>query len=229
MAGGRSRARRCRSRSATSSRRSSWSTQYGVDQVRYFLLRELPFGSDGDFSRRAMVNRINGDLANDFGNLAQRVLSMIQRNCDGHGAGAGRASRRRRGVARRGARAPRQRCASNSPSRPSTARSSCIWQVVADANRYVDEQAPWALAQDRSGTHGRRCSMCWPRRSGISPILAQPVVPEAAARLLDQLGQPADRRDFAALAAHPLAPGHGAARNPKAYFRAFVEVIATAA
>src|SRR6185437_1278766 len=57
--------------------------QYGVDAVRYFMLRELPFGSDGDFSHRAVVNRINGDLANDFGNLAQRVLSMVQRNCGG--------------------------------------------------------------------------------------------------------------------------------------------------
>ena len=83
MAGGRSRARRCRNRSATSSRRSSWSSSYGLDPVRYFLLRELPFGSDGDFSHRAVVGRLNGDLANDFGNLAQRVLSMINRNCGG--------------------------------------------------------------------------------------------------------------------------------------------------
>ncbi len=56
---------------------------YGLDPVRYFLLRELPFGSDGDFSRRAVVGRLNGDLANDFGNLAQRVLVMINRNCAG--------------------------------------------------------------------------------------------------------------------------------------------------
>src|SRR6201987_576032 len=55
---------------------------YGLDPVRYFLLRELPFGSDGDISHRAVVGRLNGDLANDFGNLAQRVLVMINRNCD---------------------------------------------------------------------------------------------------------------------------------------------------
>ncbi len=55
--------------------------QYGVDAVRYFMLRELPFGSDGDFSHRAMVNRINADLANGLGNLAQRVLTLIIRNC----------------------------------------------------------------------------------------------------------------------------------------------------
>src|SRR5439155_457403 len=57
--------------------------KYGADPARYFLLRELPFGSDGDFSHRAVVGRLNGDLANDFGNLAQRVLVMINRNCSG--------------------------------------------------------------------------------------------------------------------------------------------------
>ena len=57
--------------------------RYGLDPVRYFLLREIPFGNDGDFSQRAMVHRMNGDLANDFGNLAQRMLSMINKNCGG--------------------------------------------------------------------------------------------------------------------------------------------------
>ena len=57
--------------------------RYGLDQLRYFLLREVPFGNDGDFSHRAMVNRINGDLANDLGNLVQRVTSMIHRYFDG--------------------------------------------------------------------------------------------------------------------------------------------------
>ena len=59
------------------------SRAYGRDPARYFVLRELPFGSDGDFSHRAVVGRLNGDLANDFGNLAQRVLVMINRNCGG--------------------------------------------------------------------------------------------------------------------------------------------------
>src|SRR3546814_5275123 len=58
-------------------------TTYGLDQVRYFLLREVPFGSDGDFSHKAMIGRMNYDLANQFGNLAQRVLSMIAKNCEG--------------------------------------------------------------------------------------------------------------------------------------------------
>src|SRR3546814_8075337 len=65
------------------------SDTYGLDPVRYFLLREVPFGNDGDFSHRAMIHRLNGDLANDLGNLCQRVLSMIARNCDGRVPSAG--------------------------------------------------------------------------------------------------------------------------------------------
>ena len=56
---------------------------YGADQLRYFLLREVPFGQDGNYSHEAIVNRINADLANDLGNLAQRSLSMLAKNCDG--------------------------------------------------------------------------------------------------------------------------------------------------
>lgn len=57
--------------------------RYGVDQLRYFFLREIPFGQDGNYSHEAIVNRINSDLANDIGNLAQRSLSMIAKNCEG--------------------------------------------------------------------------------------------------------------------------------------------------
>ncbi|MCK7475958.1 MAG: methionine--tRNA ligase [Rhodopseudomonas palustris] len=76
-------ARRCRSRSATWSIPFDLVEHYGVDQVRYFFLREVPFGQDGNYSHEAIVNRINADLANDLGNLAQRSLSMIAKNCDG--------------------------------------------------------------------------------------------------------------------------------------------------
>ena len=106
------RGRRCRSRSATSIDPFALADAYGVDQLRYFFLREVPFGQDGNYSHEAIVNRINADLANDLGNLAQRSLSMIAKNCGGAGAGAGRARRGRprhagagRRPARQGARA----------------------------------------------------------------------------------------------------------------------------
>ena len=98
-------ARRCRSRSATSSIRSTLVDAYGVDQVRYFFLREVPFGQDGNYSHEAIVDRINADLANDLGNLAQRSLSMIAKNCDGVLPEPGAFTRRRQGDAGAGRRA----------------------------------------------------------------------------------------------------------------------------
>ena len=89
-------ARRCRSRSATSSSPADLVAAYGVDPLRYFFLREVPFGQDGNYSHEAIVQRMNADLANDLGNLAQRSLSMIAKNCGGVSARLAR-SRARRG------------------------------------------------------------------------------------------------------------------------------------
>ena len=85
---------------------------YGVDQLRYFFLREVPFGQDGNYSHEAIVNRINADLANDLGNLAQRSLSMIGEAIRRRVAGAGRVEHGRQGHSRRRRRHDRQRRAS---------------------------------------------------------------------------------------------------------------------
>jgi methionyl-tRNA synthetase len=170
---------------------------YGLDPLRYFMLRELPFGNDGDFSHRAIVGRLNGDLANDFGNLAQRVLAMINRNC--------------------GARVPKPGTFADADEKLLTAAMDlldrvrplmreqafhlaleAIWRVVAEANRYVDEQAPWAL---RRSDPQRMQTVLYTlaevlRRLGI---LVQPFVPGAAAALLDQLAVSVNDRSFADL------------------------------
>src|SRR3546814_798535 len=120
------------------------SDTYGLDPVRYFLLREIPFGNDGDFSHRSMVHRMNGDLANDLGNLAQRVLSMINKNCDEQVPQPGAftdADRKLLGSAHELLGKVRPLFAEQAFHRALEA----IWQVVGDGNRYVDEQAPWAL------------------------------------------------------------------------------------
>jgi methionyl-tRNA synthetase len=179
--------------------------QYGVDAVRYFMLRELPFGSDGDLSRRAIVNRMNGDLANDFGNLAQRVLAMINRNCDARVPAPGALGAADEALLA-AARGLLDKVRAEFAEQAFHRALEIIWQVVADANRYVDEQAPWAL---RRTDPPRMATVLYVLAETIRhlAILAQPVVPQAAGRLLDQLAQPAERRDFAALAAHPLKPG----------------------
>ena len=192
---------------------------YGVDAVRYFVLRELPFGSDGDFSRRAIVSRINGDLANGLGNLAQRVLSMINRNCDG-------------AVPKPGAFTPadetllaaarellaRQRAAYGEQAFHRALEG--LWDVVAAADRYVDEMAPWSLRKTDTARMGTVLYVLAEVIRHLA-ILVQPVVPSAAGKLLDQLAQPAGARDFAALA-RPVEPGTTLPK-PEGVFPRYVE------
>lgn len=162
--------------------------RYGLDQTRYFLLREVPFGNDGDFSDRAIIARSNGDLANDIGNLAQRVLSMVFKNCDGALPTPGDYTdadltllKAVDGVLE----TVRTELDQQSFHRALEA----IWQVVGDANRYVDDQAPWAL---RKTDLERMKTVLYVLVETIRSlfILIQPVMPTSAHKLLQQLGYP---------------------------------------
>jgi len=178
---------------------------YGLDPVRYFLLRELPFGSDGDFSHRAVVGRLNGDLANDFGNLAQRVLVMINRECAAR-VPAPEAFSAADTALLNGARGLLEKVRESVSEQAFHLALEAIWRVVGAANRYVDEQAPWAL---RDSEPARMRTVLYTLAETIRhlAILAQPFVPGAAARLLDQLAVPEAARSFAALTAASLVPG----------------------
>jgi methionyl-tRNA synthetase len=180
--------------------------RYGRDALRYFVLRELPFGADGDFSHRAVIGRINGDLANDFGNLAQRVLSMIDRNCEGRVPRPGALTDADRALLdAAGGLLPRLRASFDVQAFHQALAD--LWAVVGQGNRYVDEQAPWAL---RKTDPARMATVLWVLAEAIRhlAILAQPVVPGAASMLLDQLAVPAEARSFAHLAPEAaLRPG----------------------
>ncbi|MGF1608787.1 MAG: methionine--tRNA ligase [Kiloniellales bacterium] len=179
--------------------------KYGLDQVRYFLLREVPFGNDGDFSHRAMVGRMNSDLANDFGNLAQRVLSMIYKNCDAKVPQPGELTEEDRNLLNdSGTRLVRSM--RGEMSRQMFHRAlEAIWAVVSESNSYVDEQAPWAL---RKNDPARMATVLYVLAEAVRhlAILTQPFMPDSMARMLDQLAVPADKRSFAALG-EALVPG----------------------
>src|SRR5665811_789686 len=117
---------------------------YGVDQVRYFFLHEVPFGQDGNYSHDAIVARINADLANDFGNLAQRSLSMIARNCGGRVPEPGELSPEDIAIME-AAEAVIAEARQHHEVQAINRALDAIWRVVAEANRYFAGEEPWAL------------------------------------------------------------------------------------
>jgi methionyl-tRNA synthetase len=179
---------------------------YGVDQVRYFFMREVSFGQDGAYSHDAIVNRINADLANDLGNLAQRSLSMIGRYADGVVAEPGELTAEDRALLA-AADGLLERCRFEMEQQAMHLMLTAIWQVVAEANRYFAAQEPWAL---RRSDPARMGTVLYVTAEVVRQvgILVQPVVPASAARLLDMLAIPAEARSFASLGATGrLAPG----------------------
>jgi methionyl-tRNA synthetase len=176
---------------------ASLASAYGVDQLRYFLLREVPFGQDGNYSHEAIVNRINADLANDLGNLAQRSLTMIARNCDGR-------------IPEQGEFADADRALlALADALPEKARAALdgfalhlvlaeVWSVVAEANRYFASQEPWILRKQDPVRMGTVLYVTAEVLREIG-IMALPFVPMAAANLLDLLAVAGDTRTVASV------------------------------
>ncbi|MEJ0019870.1 MAG: methionine--tRNA ligase [Acetobacteraceae bacterium] len=192
---------------------------FGLDQVRYFLLREKPFGGDGTLSHQALITRTNVELANDLGNLAQRSLSLIARNCEGRLPGRGAAT------------AEDTELLAMADALPGLLRERLdrqvfhealedVWKVVRAANGYIDRQAPWALRRTDPARMAVVLRVLVDAMRVIATVL-QPFMPGSMARMLDQLGVPADDRQLAALAV-PLADGL-ALPAPQGIFPRYVE------
>jgi methionyl-tRNA synthetase len=194
---------------------------YGVDAVRYFLLREAPFGQDGSYSHEAIVGRINADLANDLGNLAQRSLSMVAKNCEGRAPAPGVPSPADEAMlAAVDGLWPKVSAAFAEPA-PHAALSA-IWAVVAEANRYFAGQEPWAL---RKTDPERMATVLYVTLETVRQvaILTQPVMPDSMRIMLDYVGSPEDARSFAALGeGGRLVPGV-ALPAPQPVFPRYVE------
>jgi methionyl-tRNA synthetase len=194
---------------------------YGADQVRYFFLREVPFGQDGGFTHEAVVNRINADLANDLGNLAQRSLSMIAKNCASALPEPGAFTDADTQLMAAAAALPPV-CREAMDRQAIHKAIEAIWQVVADANRYFAAQEPWALKKTDPARMGTILYVTAEVVRRVA-ILSQPFVPSAAGKLLDQLGVQPEDRAFDALSSEGALKAGGAIATPQPVFPRYVE------
>jgi methionyl-tRNA synthetase len=178
--------------------------EFGLDPIRYFLLREVPFGQDGDFSRAALIGRNNGELANALGNLANRTLSLIQRNCEAK-------------LPAPAARGPSDAALSALvDALPGTVAAhldrqefhlalEAVMAAAREANGYITVEAPWALKK----TDPVRMAAVLRQLHDALRVFAtllQPFMPGTMAKLLDQLGVPEEARGLDSLAT-PLPEG----------------------
>jgi methionyl-tRNA synthetase len=193
--------------------------EFGLDPVRYFLLREVPFGGDGDFSRRALISRLNVELANDLGNLAQRTLSQVARNCGGVLPPPGPVTEDDASLLAQAASLPAQ-IRIEMDRQALHEALELVWKVIRAANAYIDRQAPWALRKTDPDRMAAVLRVLVDVLRGVATTL-QPFMPDSMARLLDQLGVGADERQLAALDT-PL-PGGRALPAPSGIFPRFVE------
>lgn len=170
---------------------------YGLDQTRHLLMAEVPFGNDGDFSHKSAIRRVNADLANGIGNLAQRTLTLIQKNCGAVVPEPGEFTDQDKALLDAAYSLYRN-------VEPDLRLQSfhevlrTIWTLITSADGYIDANAPWALKMTDIARMGTVLYVLAETLRALGIVL-QPFMPDTMVRLLDQLSVPADKRDFAAL------------------------------
>jgi methionyl-tRNA synthetase len=163
--------------------------EFGADVFRYFLLREIPFGQDGDFSKNAIVSRVNGDLANGLGNLVSRTLGMLERYRGGKIPAAGPLGGSENAIHD----AALSLIGQVEEVMNETAfhkALGAIWEFIALVNRYVDEEAPWTLAKEKKEERLDTVLFTISRSIGVISILICPFMPSSSEEIWKRLGSP---------------------------------------
>ena len=196
--------------------------EFGCDQTRYFLLREVPFGRDGDFVRSSFIQRINSDLANDIGNLSQRTLSFVFKNLDGILPAVPELLQDED-----------KQLLTAADSLLDTVRTAYdkqafheglrhIWDVIAAANRYIDQMAPWSLRKTNPDRMADVLGVLLETIRQVA-VLAQPVMPESAEKILDQLAVKEDERCFKGIGGASRLVAGRQIDKPSGVFPRFIE------
>ncbi len=166
--------------------------RYGVDAIRYFLLRDIPFGSDGTFSNEALITRINSDLANDLGNLVSRTVAMVNKYFGGTIPTERTAGEFDDDLITL-ATATKAKVEAYADEMQFSQALTELWALISRTNKYIDETAPWVLAKDeanRARLAAVMYNLCEAIR--IISILVSPFLPHTAPKIQAQLGAPAD-------------------------------------
>jgi len=192
--------------------------EFGLDAVRFFLLREVPFGGDSDLNRRALISRTNVELANDLGNLAQRTLSLIARNCDGILPPEGARTDDDAELLAQAHALPTL-LAEHIGRFALTDALEEVWRVIRASNSYIDRQAPWALKKTDMARMADVLRVLADVLRSISTML-QPFMPDSMDAMLTQLGVEPGERTLAALGT--ALPGGRALPAPKGVFPRYV-------
>ncbi len=194
---------------------------YGVDALRYFFCREVPYGQDGSYSHETVTNRINADLANDLGNLAQRSLSMLNKNLGGELPAPKEFLPQDKAILDQ-ADAILEQVRAHMEDRAIHKALGVIWDVVAEANRYFAGEEPWALKKTDPVRMGTVLYVTAEVVRNVA-LLAQPVVPAGAAKLLDVLAVPEDERSFAFCGVEHRLSGGTELPKPEPVFPRYVD------